>query len=77
MRQVSCNTGSVDNIVEGELVNEGGELEEEGQRLMVGGRMLALCDSGIASSTVVVLDVNRLEAWMPYLSNATRGTSDD
>jgi len=33
VRQVSGNTGSVDNIVEDELVNEGGELEEERQWL--------------------------------------------
>jgi hypothetical protein len=33
VRQVSCHAGSVDNIEEDELVNKGGELEEEGQRL--------------------------------------------
>lgn len=33
MREISCNTGGVDNIVEGELVNEGAELEEKGQWL--------------------------------------------
>jgi hypothetical protein len=31
--QVGRNTGSVDDIVEGELVDEGRSLEEEGQRL--------------------------------------------
>lgn len=33
MGQVGSNTGSVDNIVQGELVNEGAELQEEGQWL--------------------------------------------
>lgn len=31
--QVGSDAGGVDNVVEGELVNEGRELEEEGQRL--------------------------------------------
>lgn len=34
MGQVSGNTGGVDDIVEGELVDERGVLEEEGQRLL-------------------------------------------
>lgn len=33
MGKVGGNTGGVDDIVEGKLVNEGRELEEEGQRL--------------------------------------------
>lgn len=33
MGKVGGNTRSVDDIVEGKLVDEGGELEEEGQRL--------------------------------------------
>ena len=33
MGQVGGDTGGVDNIVEGELVNERGELEEQRQRL--------------------------------------------
>ncbi len=33
MRQVGGDTGGVDDIVEGELVNERGELEEQRQRL--------------------------------------------
>lgn len=33
MRKVGGNTGGVDDIVEGKLVNEGRELKEEGQRL--------------------------------------------
>lgn len=33
MGEIGGNTWSVDNIIEGELVNERGELEEEGQRL--------------------------------------------
>ena len=33
MRQVGSDTGGVDDIVEGELVNERGELEEQRQRL--------------------------------------------
>jgi hypothetical protein len=31
--QVSSDTGGVDNIVEGQLVDKGGELEKERQRL--------------------------------------------
>lgn len=33
MREVSGNAGCVDDIVEGELVHEGRELQEQGQRL--------------------------------------------
>jgi hypothetical protein len=33
MREVGSNTGCVDHIVERELTDEGGGLEEEGQRL--------------------------------------------
>lgn len=33
MRQISCHAGCVDNIVEGELVDERRGFEEEGQRL--------------------------------------------
>lgn len=31
--EIGGNTGGVDNIVEGELIDERAELEEEGQRL--------------------------------------------
>jgi hypothetical protein len=31
--EIGSNTGCVDDIVEGKLVNEGRSLEEEGQRL--------------------------------------------
>lgn len=37
MGEVSGNAGCVDDIVEGELVHEGGELQEQGQRLARGG----------------------------------------
>lgn len=37
MGEVSGNARSVDDIVEGELVHEGGELQEQGQRLAGGG----------------------------------------
>ena len=33
VREIGSDTGGVDDIVEGELVNEGRELEEEGQGL--------------------------------------------
>lgn len=33
MGKVSGNAGCVDDIVEGELVHEGGKLQEQGQRL--------------------------------------------
>lgn len=36
MRQVGRYTGRVDDIVEGKLVDQGGELQEEGQRLCTG-----------------------------------------
>lgn len=35
--QVGGNTGGVDDIVEGELVDKGAELEEQGQGLRVAG----------------------------------------
>lgn len=34
VRQVGGNTGGVDNIVEGELIDERGELQEQGQGLL-------------------------------------------
>jgi hypothetical protein len=34
--EIGCNTGSVDDIVEGELVNEGARLEQKGQWLRRG-----------------------------------------
>lgn len=33
MRQVRCDAGGVDNIVESELVDQRGELQKKGQRL--------------------------------------------
>jgi hypothetical protein len=33
VRQIGRDTGGVDDIVQGELVNQRGELEEKGQRL--------------------------------------------
>jgi hypothetical protein len=33
VRQISSDTGGVDDIVEGKLVNEGAVLEKQGQRL--------------------------------------------
>lgn len=33
MRQVGRDTGGVDDIVEGKLVDQRGQLQEEGQRL--------------------------------------------
>ena len=38
MRQISSNTGSVDHIVEGQLVDQRAGLEEERQGLLVGMR---------------------------------------
>ena len=32
--EISCDTGGVDNIVEGELVNQGAVLEQQGQWLL-------------------------------------------
>lgn len=45
MGEVSGNTGCVDNIVEGELVHEGGELQEQGQRLEGGGGQRGSCQT--------------------------------
>lgn len=68
MGQVSGNAGCVDDIVEGELVHEGGELQEQGQRLArrwrsAGARIkvLRLFSSGLGT----------------HLSNTARGTSDN
>lgn len=36
MGQVGCNTGSVDHIEQGQLVNERGQLQQQRERLLVG-----------------------------------------
>jgi len=38
VRKISSNTGGVDNIVEGQLVNIRAQLEEEGERLFAPGQ---------------------------------------
>lgn len=50
MGKVSGNARCVDDIVEGELVHEGGELQEQGQRLARGGGQQELMSKGSDSS---------------------------
>lgn len=50
MGEVSGNAGGVDDIVEGELVHEGRELQEQGQRLARGGGQRELLSNGSDSS---------------------------
>lgn len=50
MGEVSGNAGCVDDIVEGELVHEGGELQEQGQRLEGGGGQRGFLSDGSDSS---------------------------
>jgi hypothetical protein len=61
VRQVGGDTGGVDHIVESELANEGGELEEQRQRLR-----------GFASVAVF-----RCALGATNLSNTARGASND
>ena len=62
MRQVGGDTGGVDDIVEGELVNERGELEEQRQRLV--------CVASVCCFPPALWGT-------PYLSNTARGTGND
>jgi len=48
MREISRYAGGVDDIVEGELVDERGRLEEEGERLLL---FLSVSRSTIGIST--------------------------
>lgn len=68
MRQISTNTWGVDDIVQGKLVDEGRELEEQRQRLCnrkkvskITGHCTNIC--GLQEQT--------------NLSNTTRGTSNN
>lgn len=55
MGEVSGNTGCVNDIVEGELVHEGGELQEQGQRLAGGGGQQELLSNGSDPSLGLLL----------------------
>lgn len=68
MGKVSGNAGCVDDIVEGELVHEGGELQEQGQRLAQ-----EVAVSGGSYQRVQIL----LSRPATDLSNTARGTSDN
>jgi hypothetical protein len=66
VREIGRNTGSVDNIVEGELIDEGARLEEKGERL--------------ETSTAVRLDLLLIKDVLTictHLANATRSTSNN
>lgn len=63
MRKVGGNTGSVDDIVEGELIDERAGLEEQRKRL----KRVSICELGRPGTC-------RVES---YLTNAARGTSDN
>jgi hypothetical protein len=66
--KVSGNAGCVDDIVEGELVHEGGELQEQRQRLPRGGGQQEL----LVKSAQIFLFRRAT-----HLSNTARGTSDN
>lgn len=68
MGEVSGNAWCVDDIVERELVHEGGELQEQGQRLERRGGQRGLLSNGSDSSP------GRLAT---DLSNTASGTSDN
>lgn len=54
MGQVSGNAGCVDDIVEGELVHEGGELQEQGQRLA---QRVAVSKSSCQSAQILLFQL--------------------
>jgi hypothetical protein len=62
VRQVGSDTRGVDDIKEGELVNERGELQEEREWLIIYSLTWELCVT------------RRVET---YLANSTRGTGND
>ena len=66
MREIGRNTGSVDNIVEGELVDEGARLEEKGERLETG---TAVRFDNLLIKNVLII--------CTHLANATRSTSNN
>lgn len=67
MRQISTDTWSVDDIVQGELVDEGAELEKQGQRL---------CTIQIVSTSCLSIIVLIFKK-QTDLSNATSGASNN
>lgn len=67
MGKVGSNTGGVDNIVEGELINERAGLKEERKRL--GEKACQqLCEPGWTAEA---------RKFSSYLTNAARGTSNN
>lgn len=68
MGKVGSNAGGVDDIVEGKLVDERGELEEQGQGLQ---KMLANWSLGGVGGMGVML------VWKTNLSDTARGASNN
>jgi hypothetical protein len=62
VRKVGGDTGGVDDIVQSELIDEGGELQQKGQGLWMDGQH-AKSESDVGSNT--------------NLSNTARGTGDN
>ena len=77
MRQVSGNTGGVDDIVEDKLVNERGELEEQRQGLCGNNpdvSSVRLRDTGMVLQDVSVPNCGRHTCPMPPAAPATTNT---
>jgi len=70
--KVSSNTGGVDNIVESELINEGGELEEEREGLEMDLNKYHVHNTRQRALFLALAGWGRTN-----LANATRGTSND
>jgi hypothetical protein len=64
VRKVCGDTGGVDNIVQCELIDERGELEQQGQGLT-------------KASSIPNPSNSRVPGVRQYLSNTARGTSDN
>ncbi len=64
MREIGCNTWSIDDIVQCQLADERGGLEEERQWLL-------------DRQSAVSKQLNIIKIQLLNLSNATRGTSDN
>lgn len=68
MRQISTNTWGVDDIVQRELIDEGAELQQQGQRLVKTISWLSVLQAII----VLILSSGATD-----LSNATSGASNN
>lgn len=68
MRQVSTDTWGVDDIVQRELIDEGAELEKQGQRLCI--------IKGVSTNQLAIYHFTQFLE-VTDLSNATSGASNN